>query len=80
MTSSNDRADAAYQQAHDSLLSYASDHDLKNGVATIAQYRTAYESVRTELLDAYPDIEGPTLGDLLGEAAGDAWPSVTHEL
>ena len=75
-----DRADLAYTQAHTSLLSYADNDGLADGVTTLAEYREKYEAVRTELLEDYPDLDGPLIGDLLGEAAGDAWPSVIHQL
>lgn len=73
-------ADLAYTHAHEALLTHADDDGLADGVTTLAEYRVAYESVRSELLDSYPQIEGPVIGDVLGEAAGDAWPSVIHQL
>ena len=76
----NQTADRAYAQAEQSLLTYADDAGLADGVTTLEQYRTAYESVRTELLEDFPEIEGPEIGDLLGEAAGVVWPSLIHQL
>jgi len=76
----NDTAERAYTQAEDSLLSYADDNALADGIATIDQYRRGYESVRTELLTDYPELEGPAIGDLLAEAAHAVWPRVIDEL
>jgi len=78
--STNDSAERAYAQAENSLLSYADDSALADGVATLHQYRRGYESVRTELLEDYPDLEGPAIGDLLAEAAATVWPTVVDEL
>lgn len=80
MTTPADLADRAYAQAEASLLSYADNDGLADGVTTLEQYRRAYEAVRAELLEEYPDLEGPTIGDLLGEAAGAVWPALVHEL
>jgi hypothetical protein len=73
-------ADLAYAQAETSLLSYADDTVLADGVATVDDCRRAYEAVRAELLDDYPDLDGSTIGDVLGEAAGAVWPSIIHDL
>ena len=80
MTRSHDQAEAIYAQASVSLLSHADDEAVRDGVATLVQCRTAYEAVRIELLEDFPDIEGPLIGDLLGEAAGHVWPSIIHDL
>ena len=76
----NEMAERAYAQAEDSLLSYADDSALADGVATLDQYRRGYEAVRTELLEDYPDLEGPAIGELLAEAAATVWPAVIDEL
>jgi hypothetical protein len=73
-------ADLAYDQAEDSLLFYADDNALADDVATLDQYRRGYEAVRTELLECYPDLEGPVIGDLLGEAAAAVWPAIVDAL
>lgn len=75
-----DMTDLAYAQAEASLLSYADNDGLVDGVTPLDEYRRAYEAVRTELLNDYPDLEGPTIGDLLGEAAGNVWPAIVREL
>jgi hypothetical protein len=80
MTTHADTAERAYAHAEASLLSYADNDGLVDRVTTLEEYRRAYEAVRTELLEAYPDLEGPTLGDLLGEAAGNVWPAIVGEL
>jgi hypothetical protein len=72
--------DIAYERAELALFAHAADDDLADGVHTLADYRIAYESVRTELLEQYPDLDGPEIGDLLGEAAGVVWPSIVHQL
>jgi predicted aconitase len=61
-------------------LTYADNDGLADRMTTLEEYRVAYEAVRTELLEAYPDLEGPTIGDLLGEAAGNVWPAIVGEL
>lgn len=76
----NEMADRAYDQAENSLLSYADNAALADGIATVDQYRRGYESVRTELLEDYPDLEGPAIGDLLAEAAAAVWPAIVDEL
>jgi hypothetical protein len=82
VTTHSDSAERAYAHAHaeTSLLSYADNDGLADRVTTLDEYRHAYEAVRTELLEAYPDLEGPTIGDLLGEAAGAVWPALAHDL
>lgn len=72
--------DLAYAQAEASLLSYADNDGLADGVTTLDEYRRAYEAVRTELLNDYPDLEGPVIGDLLSEAAAAVWPAVIDQL
>lgn len=80
MTTHSDMAERAYAHAATSLLSYADNDGLADGVTRLAEYRDAYEAVRAELLETYPDLEGPTIGDLLGEAAGVVWPAIVSEL
>jgi hypothetical protein len=70
VTTHSDAAERAYAHAEASLLTYADNDGLADGITTLEQYRHAYEAVRTEMLDAYPELEGPMSGDLLGEAAG----------
>lgn len=73
-------ADVAYSQAEQSLLMFADDQGLADGVTSLLDYVKAYEAVRTELLEEYPTLDGPLIGDLLGEAAASVWPSVVHQL
>jgi predicted aconitase len=80
VTTQSDAAERAYAQAAASLLSWADNDGLADRVTTLEEYRTAYEAVRSELLEAYDELEGPTIGDLLGEAAGDVWPAIVSEL
>lgn len=80
MTAHADLVDRAYVQAEESLLSYADNDGLADRVTTLDEYRRAYESVRAELLETYPDLEGPTIGNLLGEAATAVWPAIVHAL
>ena len=80
MITHSDSAERAYAHAETSLLSYADNDGLADRVTTLDEYRHAYEAVRTELLETYPDLEGPTIGDLLGEAAGAVWPALAHDL
>lgn len=80
MICSSDMAERAYAEAEGALLSHTDDAGLTDGVAALDEYRRAYEAVRAELLDAYPELEGPLIGDLLGEAAGNVWPSIIHDL
>ena len=76
----NEMAERAYAQAENSLWSYADDSALADGVATLDQYRRGYEAVPSELLEDYPDLEGPAICDLLAEAAAAVWPAVIDEL
>lgn len=80
MTVHADPAELAYADAEASLLTYADDDCLADRIMTIDQYRRAYESVRTDLLENYPGLDGPRIGDLLGEAAGVVWPSIIRDL
>lgn len=80
MTTHADLADRTYAQAEASLLSHADNGTLADRVTTLDEYRRAYECVRTEMLEAYPDLEGPTIGNLLGEAAAAVWPAIVHAL
>ena len=73
-------AACACADAEASLLAYASDAGLADATTTLPQYRRAYEAVRAELLEAYPDLQGPTIGDLLGEAARAVWPTIYDQL
>jgi hypothetical protein len=79
-TDTSELAELAYAQAEQSLLSFADNNGLADGVTTRQQYIAAYEATRTELLEAYPTLEGPRIGDLLGEAANAAWPDVVDQL
>jgi hypothetical protein len=79
-THTSELAELAYAQAEQSLLSFADNNGLADGVTTRQQYIAAYEATRTELLQAYPTLEGPHIGDLLGEAANAAWPDVVDQL
>ena len=80
MTTHAQMADSAYALAEESLLSHADNRALADGVATVSDYQRAYEAVRTELLENYPELEGPEIGDLLAEAAAAVWPAVFAEL
>ena len=80
MTTHSDAAERAYAHAETSLLSYADNDGLADGVTKLEEYRDAYEAVRTEMLEAYPELEGPMIGDLLGEAAGVVWPAIVGDL
>jgi hypothetical protein len=73
-------AELAYAQAEQSLLSFADNDGLADGVTSRQQYISAYEATRTDLLHTYPTLEGPHIGDLLGEAANAAWPDVVDHL
>ncbi len=79
-THTSDLAELAYAHAEQSLLSFADNEGLADGVTTRQQYIDAYEATRTELLETYPDLEGPHIGDLLGEAANAVWPHVAGQL
>ena len=80
MTTQSDAAERAYAQAETSLLSYADNDGLADGITTIHEYRNAYEAGRSELLEAYDELEGPAVGNLLAEAAGNVWPAIVSEL
>ena len=70
----------AYAYAEQALASAADDDCLIDGLLTLADYRVIYEQVRADMLDAFEMLEGPTIGGILGEAAGAVWPSVYPEL
>ena len=80
MTTEEITSEMAYTYAERALLSAADDECLADGLLTVADYRVIYEQVRSDLLDAFPRLDGPTIGDLLGEAAGAVWPTVYPEL
>jgi hypothetical protein len=80
VTTQSDAAERVYAQAEASLLSHADNEGLADRVTTLEEYRNAYEAVRSELLEAYDDLEGPLIGDLLAEAAGNVWPAIVSEL
>lgn len=80
MTTQNDMAERAYADAEASLLAHADNDALADAITTIDEYRRAYEAVRTELLEGYPELDGPAIGDLLGDAARAVWPAVVDAL